>query len=87
MVWELSNGTLSSFHYPGKKQVLERLPPICFVISHLNPIVYYSRIKSNNVQVLNLFSESGKNKIEYYHKKQVTSLSVHPSKELLVKII
>eukprot|EP01080_Neovahlkampfia_damariscottae_P006049 gene6049-10050_t len=83
MVWELSNGTLSSFHYPGKKQNLERCPPICFVISHLNPVIYYSRIKSNNVQVLGLFSDGGKNKIEYYHKKPVSSLNVHPTKELL----
>jgi hypothetical protein len=93
MVWELSNGTLgliftfknlkASFHYPGKKQIGDRCPPICFVISYLSPLVYYARIKSTTVQMCGLFWENGKH-VEYYHKKPVSSLCVHPSKELLV---
>jgi hypothetical protein len=92
MVWELSNGTLglfclfftkASFHYPGRKQIGDRCPPISFVISHLSPLVYYARYKSTTVQICGLFWENGKH-VEYYHKKPVSSLCVHPSKELLV---
>lgn len=82
-VWDLNTGTLAAFHFPGKKSTVDKLPCTSFVLNSQKPIAYYVRSKQATVQTIDLFSDSSKSKIEYAHKKQVTSIATHPSKELL----
>lgn len=82
-VWDLNTGTLAAFHFPGRKSTIDKSPCSSFILNSQKPIAYYVRSKQSTVQVLDLFSDSSKTKIEYSHKKQITSIATHPSKELL----
>lgn len=84
VVWDLPGWTLAAYHTPTSKKssTLDSLLPTTFCLSFLKPTAFYSRIGSNIVETFEFFSTS-KTKVEFIHKKPVTSLACHPSKDFL----
>lgn len=80
-VWDLSSGQLESLHAPTRSH--ERRSVVCMQASRTQPTLFYSKVKSNHVTVLPMFSNSHASTVDYTHKKQITCLAAHPSKDLL----
>ncbi len=77
---DLTSHTLTAFHVPIRST--EKRSVSYFAVSRTRPFIFYVRDRALSVCGIEMFADS-KNRVEYSHKKAISCISSHPSRNLM----